>query len=160
MTEEQKKERIKKLWGKVRVISSLKMFLTKMADDNDNIPESEKFKLALGLEDENEEEGHPSPYILDLDPQYYKIWELIMVVPMWYLILFSPIFLIWPHFQTKFAISLWVQDVFFLVDFFILLLKPDGGELTVCEVIQNKLYVKSFWCNLLATFPVFFTMHA
>jgi hypothetical protein len=84
----------------------------------------DKMKITLGL-DIDEEEGF-EPVKVAKFKRNNKIrvaWELIMTVPMWYSMITTPFFILWPEYHEKYLLGLWITDIMWLFDLFFNFLK-------------------------------------
>ena len=127
-------------------------FIKTMKNTNENDPF--KYVLALGLDvDETEQPKKSKYFVTDR-----FIWDLFMTFPMWYTVIFPSLFLTWPHLFTRFVLSVWICDIIFALDFFLCLFTPEKNHFTLSDVFHYRIQTKSFWCNLIATFPAIFTL--
>jgi hypothetical protein len=144
------------LWAKVRASRNTGWFgktLKKLGRDHrDN-----KWMAFLGIDEPDKEVIVWSPLILPRTGAFVKYWELFMATAMWYSMLYPPAFVIMPELHGRHLNSMWVFDIFWLVDFFLGFFKAKKRQHNVKEISKDYVTSLDFWCNALATFPAIFS---
>ena len=87
----------------------------------------EKWRLVLGLDNEEEKDCCKSKWIIsDLSLKIYA-WEVLMSIPMWHSMCINPVVIVWPYLHEKYIYGIWFFEMFWIADFFLSFFrsKPD-----------------------------------
>jgi len=117
--------------------------------------------ITLGL-DIDEEEGFDQVKVAKFkaNNKVRVVWELAMAIPMWYSMISTPIFILWPEYHPQYLLPLWLVDFFWLIDLIFNFFKSNSEQDitfsdTACSYLSG-----CFIFDALATFSAFFSMQA
>lgn len=117
MTQEQKRQRAKELWEKLRKTTKAVIFLKRiLRKDKESLFINQFERVKKEGEEEQAKTGEIAPWLIDPKISYvYKFWLLILALVLQFELFFTPIALVWPVYKAKINSLFWVCDVFWIL---------------------------------------------